>query len=197
VLNLTSDAVPIHPLPVAKELNDSTTEESVFIGDGGDVVTILAKAIHPKRPGHWMNPGPLGVGTPFSSATKVARPGEEVVILLGGGAFGCTGFDHDTLIHFDLPVVGVISNNAARSQIRFGRIDKYGRERGDVANLLNSTGSDDLVVALGGFGEHVTEPEDIRPALECARESAKPVLVNIMVDPNVLSAGTMCQTMYR
>jgi acetolactate synthase-1/2/3 large subunit len=43
----------------------------------------------------------------------------------------------------------------------------------------------------------VTEPEDIRPALERARESEKPALVNIMVDPNVLSAGTMRQTMYR
>jgi acetolactate synthase-1/2/3 large subunit len=186
MVNMTSDAVPIHPLRVAKEMNDFMSEDSIFIGDVGDVVTISARAIHPKQPGHWMDPGPLGtlgVGTPFAIATKVARPDKEVVILLGDGAFGCTGFDYDTLIRFDLPVVGVISNNAAWNQIRFGQIDKYGRERGDVANLLNPTRYDKVVEVLGGYGEHVTEPGDIRPPLERARESGKPSLVNIMVDP--------------
>jgi acetolactate synthase-1/2/3 large subunit len=147
-----------------------------------------------------MDPGPLGtlgVGTPFAIATKVAHPEKEVVILFGDGAFGCTGFDYDTLIRFDLPVIGVVGNNAAWNQIRFGQIQKYGPERGDVANLLAPTRYDRIVEAMGGYGAHVTEPQQIRPALEHARDSGKPACINVMVDPDVFSSGTRNQTMYK
>jgi len=93
---MSSDAMPIHPLRVAKEINDIMTDGEIVIGDGGDVVTISASAIHPRQPGHWMAPGPLstlGVGAPFAIAAKVAKPGMEVVVLFGDGAVGCTGFD--------------------------------------------------------------------------------------------------------
>lgn len=196
---LYSDANPIRPLRLAREINEFLTEDSIFIGVGGDVVTISASAIQPRQPGHWMDPGPLGtlgVGTPFAIAAKAARPDKVAVVLFGDGAFGCTGFDCDTLIRFNLPVVGVLGNNAAWNQIRFGQIDKYGEERGDVANLLLATRYDKIVEAMGGYGEHVTEPQDIRPALDHARASGKPALVNVMIDPNVYSSGTRNQTMY-
>jgi acetolactate synthase-1/2/3 large subunit len=197
---LFSDAVPIHPLRLAREINEFLREDSMFIGDGGDVVTISASAIHPRRPGHWMDPGPLGtlgVGTPFAISAKAAHPERDVVVLFGDGAFGCTGFDYDTLIRFNLPVVGVVGNNAAWNQIRFGQLEKYGKERGNVANLLLATRYDRVVEALGGYGDHVTEPAKIRPALEKARESGKPALVNVMIDPDVYSSGTKNQTMYK
>ncbi len=197
---LYSDAVPIHPLRVAREINEFLTDDTIFIGDGGDVVTMSARAIQPRRPGHWMDPGPLGtlgVGTPFAIAAKVARPEKEVVVLFGDGAFGCTGFDYDTLIRFNLPVIGVVGNNAAWNQIRFGQIQKYGPERGNVANLLAPTRYDRIVSAMGGHGEHVTKPQLIRPALERARESGKPACINVMIDPDVFSSGTRNQTMYK
>ncbi|MBI2704920.1 MAG: thiamine pyrophosphate-binding protein [Actinobacteria bacterium] len=197
---LTSDAVPIHPLRLAREIDDFLLDDSYFIGDGGDVVTISASAITPRRPGHWLDPGPLGtlgVGTPFAIATKTVMPRADVVCLFGDGAFGCTGFDYDTLIRFGLPVVGVVGNNAAWNQIRFGQIARYGKgERGDAANLLDPTRYDRVVEALGGYGELVTEPDGIRPALDRARESGLPALVNVMIDPDVYSSGTQNQTMY-
>jgi acetolactate synthase-1/2/3 large subunit len=197
---LNSDAVPIHPLRLAREINDFLTADSIFIGDGGDVVTISASAIHPRQPGQWLDPGPLGtlgVGMPFALAAKVALPQKEAVVLFGDGAFGFNGFEYDTALRFNLPVVGVVGNNAAWNQIRFGQIAKYGPERGDTANLLAATRYDRVVEALGGHGEHVTEPRDIRPALERARAAGKAACVNVMVDPNVYSSGTMNQTMYK
>jgi acetolactate synthase-1/2/3 large subunit len=197
---LCSEAVPIHPLRLAREINDFLSDDTIFIGDGGDVVTMSASAIQPRRPGHWMDPGPLGtlgVGTPFALAAKVARPEAEVLVLFGDGAFGCTGFDYDTLVRFRLPVVGVVGNNAAWNQIRFGQLEKYGRQRGEVANLLAPTRYDRLIEAMGGHGEHVTEPAAIRPALERARAAGKPALVNVLIDPNVFSSGTRNQTMYK
>jgi thiamine pyrophosphate-dependent acetolactate synthase large subunit-like protein len=156
--------------------------------------------MQPHKPGHWLDPGPLGtlgVGMPFAIAAKVAFPQKEALVLFGDGAFGFNGFEFDTAVRFNLPVVSVVGNNAAWNQIRYGQIARYGAERGDVANLLAPTRYDRVVEALGGYGEHVTEPKDIRPALERARASGKPACVNVMIDPNVYSSGTMNQTMYK
>ena len=54
----------------------------------------------------------------------------------------------------------------------------FGAER-KVATLLNYTRYDKIVEAMGGHGEHVTEPDGIRPALERAFASGKPALVNV------------------
>ncbi len=197
---LNSDAVPIHPLRLAKEINDFLREDTIFIGDGGDVLTMSASAIQPRQPGHWLDPGPLGtlgVGMPFAIAAKVAFPQKEAFIYFGDGAFGFNGFEFDTALRFKLPVVSVVGNNAAWNQIRYGQISKYGAARGDTANLLAATRYDEVVRALGGWGAHVTEPKDIRPALEKARASGTAACVNVMVDPNVYSSGTMNQTMYK
>jgi acetolactate synthase-1/2/3 large subunit len=197
---LNSDATPIHPLRLAREINDLLTEDSIFIGDGGDVVTMSASAIQTRRPGQWLDPGPLGtlgVGMPFAIAAKLAQPHKEAFLLLGDGAFGFNGFEFDTAVRFKLPIVSVVGNNAAWNQIRYGQISKYGKERGDTANLLAPTRYDRVVEALGGYGEHVTEPKDIRPALERARACGLPACVNVMIDPDVFSSGTMNQTMYK
>ena len=51
--------------------------------------------------------------------------------------------------------------------------------------------------AMGGYGELVTQPQDIRPAMERARASSKPSCVNVILDPDIYSSGTMNQTMYK
>ncbi len=197
---LLSDAAPIHPLRLAHELNEFITDNTLFIGDGGDVVTFSGGVVQPKGPGLWMDPGPLGtlgVGTPFAMAAKVARPDLEVVGLFGDGAFSLTGWDFETMVRFDLPFIGVIGNNSYMNQIRYGQIQKYGDERGDVGNKLGDVPYDKFAQILGGYGEEVRQPDQIRPALERARESGKPALINVWIDQNAFAPGTMNQTMYK
>jgi acetolactate synthase-1/2/3 large subunit len=124
-------------------------------------------------------------------------PETEVVVLFGDGAFGLTGFDYDTLVRFDMPVIGVVANNAAWNQVRYGQIERYGKIRGEAANILSSLRYDRVVEAMGGHGEHVTEPSGIRAALERARSSGKPSLINVVVDQDVFSSGTRQQSMFR
>ncbi len=198
-----SDAVPINPYRVAYELNEFLTEDTIYIGDGGDVVTITAQAVQPRSPGHWMDPGPLGtlgVGVPFAMAAKYAHPEKEVLCYFGDGAFTLTGWDFETCVRFKLPILGVVGNNSAMNQIRCGQIMKYGKERGNVGNMLGDVPFDKFAEILGGHGEDVREPSQIRPALERAREavaSGKPALVNIRVDLDVWAPGTKNQTMYK
>ena len=197
---LMSDAAPIHPLRLAHEINEFLGEDSMFIGDGGDVVTFSGGVVQPKGPGLWMDPGPLGtlgVGVPFAMAAKVARPDREVVCLFGDGAFSLTGWDFETMIRFDLPFVGVVGNNSYMNQIRYGQIAKYGPEKGDIGNKLADVKYDEYAKMLGGYGEEVRDAKDIRPALERARESGKPSLVNVWIDPDAFAPGTMNQTMYK
>ena len=199
-----SDANPIHPYRVAWELNEFLTEDTVYIGDGGDVVTISAQAVQPRTPGHWMDPGALGslgVGTGFAMAAKLAHPEKEVLCYYGDGAFSMTAFDMETANRFGAPYIAVVGNNSAMNQIRYGQIAKYGKERGDVGNLLGDVPFSKFGEMLGGYGEEVREPGDIAAALERAREAVKSTgksaVVNVWVDPNEYAPGTKNQTMYK
>ncbi|GAA0591270.1 acetolactate synthase [Kribbella sandramycini] len=195
-----SDANPIHPLRLAHEINEFLTEDSIYIGDGGDIVTFSGGVVQPKSPGHWMDPGPLGtlgVGIPFVLAAKYARPDKEVVALFGDGAFSMTGWDFETLVRFKLPFVGVIGNNSSMNQIRYGQEAKYGHDRGRIGNTLGDVKYDEFARHLGGYGEEVRDPKDIGPAMQRARESGLPSLINVWVDPDAYAPGTMNQTMYK
>ena len=199
-----SGKTPIHPYRVAWELNEFLTEDTVYIGDGGDVVTISAQAVQPRRPGHWMDPGALGslgVGTGFALATGLAHPDKEVVCYYGDGSFGMTAFDMETANRFGAPYVAVIGNNSAMNQIRYGQITKYGEERGGVGNLLGDVPFSKFAEMLGGYGEEVREPDRIGPALRRAREAVRSTgrsaVVNVWVDPKEYAPGTRNQTMYK
>jgi acetolactate synthase-1/2/3 large subunit len=199
-----SDATPIHPYRVAWEINEFLTEDTVYIGDGGDVVTISAQAVQPRRPGHWMDPGALGslgVGTGFAMAAKLAHPDKEVLCYYGDGAFAMTAFDMETTNRFGAPYIAVIGNNSAMNQIRYGQIAKYGEQRGNVGNKLGDVPFGTFAQMLGGYGEEVRDPNEIGPALRRAREAVrrdgKSAVINIWVDPNEYAPGTKAQTMYK
>jgi acetolactate synthase-1/2/3 large subunit len=199
-----SNSVPIHPYRVAYELNEFLGEDTIYIGDGGDVVTISAQAVRPRGPGQWMDPGALGslgVGTGFAIAAGLANPAKEVLCYYGDGSFGMTAFDMETANRFGVPYLAVIGNNSAMNQIRYGQLAKYGEQRGNVGNLLGDVPFGKFAEMLGGYGEEVRDPAQIAPALLRARESVrklrKSAVVNIWVDPREYAPGTKNQTMYK
>ncbi len=199
-----SDASPIHPYRVAWEINEFLTDDTIYIGDGGDVVTISAQAVRPHRPGHWMDPGALGslgVGTGFALAAKLAHPGKEVLCYYGDGSFGMTAFDMETANRFGAPYIAVIGNNSAMNQIRYGQLAKYGEQRGNVGNLLGDVPFGRFAEMLGGYGEEVRDAAQVAPALlrarEAVRRDGKSAVINIWVDPREYAPGTKAQTMYK
>jgi acetolactate synthase I/II/III large subunit len=199
-----SNRTPIHPYRVAWEMNEFLTDDTIYIGDGGDVVTISAQAVRPRSPGHWMDPGALGslgVGTGFALAAKLAHPGKEVLCYYGDGSFGMTAFDMETADRFGAPYLAVIGNNSAMNQIRYGQIAKYGANRGDIGNKLGDVAFSRFAHMLGNHGEEVRDPAEIAPALLRAREAiqrtGRSAVVNIWVDPNEYAPGTKNQTMYK
>ena len=200
----TTDQNPIHPYRLAYEINEFLGEDTIYIGDGGDIVTISAQAVRPRNPGQWMDPGALGslgVGTGFAMAAKLAHPEKEVMCLYGDGSFGMTAFDMETAQRFGAPYLAVVGNNSAMNQIRYGQITKYGAERGDIGNKLGDIPFGKFGEMIGGYGEEVTEASEIQPAMQRAREAiaktGKCAVVNVWVDPNEYAPGTKAQTMYK
>ena len=182
---LNSDESPVDPQRMCREVRDwlDTFDAPIVIGDGGDIVATAAKIIPVKGRGAWMDPGPLGtlgVGMPFALAAQLAHPDKRVVIIYGDGSFGLNGFEFDTAVRFDLPIIGVIGNDGAWGQMMRPQGAMMGWDRLD-GSLLNRTRYDKVVEALGGHGELVESPEELRPALERAAASGKPALVNVMI----------------
>jgi acetolactate synthase-1/2/3 large subunit len=200
----TSDRNPIHPYRLAWEINEFLAEDTIYIGDGGDIVTISAQAVRPRGPGQWMDPGALGslgVGTGFAMAAKLANPDKEVMCLYGDGSFGMTAFDMETAQRFGAPYLAVIGNNSHMNQIRYGQIAKYGEQRGNIGNKLGDIPFSMFGEMIGGHGEEVREASEIQPALQRAREAiaktGKCAVVNVWVDPDEYAPGTKAQTMYK
>ncbi len=179
------DDVPVNHFRMGAAINEFVDEETILIGDGGDIVSACAKVIDLVRPGQWLDPGPLGclgVGAPFAIAAQLLFPEKRVLIIHGDGSFGLNGFEFDTAVRFHLPIVSIVGNDAGWGQIRGPQIQMVGRERA-IATSLAPTRYDKVVEALGGYGELVEQPEEIGPALARAFASGKPACVNVMLDP--------------
>ncbi len=180
---LGAEADPIHPARIYGELVPRLAEDAVVIGDGGDFVSFAGKFVEPKRPGGWLDPGPygcLGAGLGSAIAARIARPSAQVVLLLGDGAAGFSLMDVDTLVRHDLPVVMVMGNNSAWGLEKGPMQMLYGYDV--AADLAQRTAYHEVVKALGGAGEMVTDPKQIGPALDRAFASGVPYLVNIITD---------------
>jgi acetolactate synthase-1/2/3 large subunit len=180
---LESAADPIHPARIYGELAPRLADDAVVIGDGGDFVSFAGKYVEPRRPGGWLDPGPfgcLGAGLGAAIAARLSRPSAQVVLLLGDGAAGMSLMDVDTLVRHDLPVVMVCGNNGAWGLEKQPMQMLYGYDV--AADLAPQTRYDDVVRALGGGGETVTEPGQIGPALDRAFAAGTPYLVNVITD---------------
>lgn len=183
--NLNSDETPIDPQRMCREVRDwlETLNDPIVIGDGGDIVATAAKILPVRSEGAWMDPGPLGtlgVGMPFALAAQLAHPDRSVVIMYGDGSFGFNGMEFDTAVRFGLPIIGIVGTDGAWGQMMRPQGAMYGWDRLEGV-LLNRTRYDKVVEALGGHGEHVTEPDQLRPAFERAKASGLPALINVEI----------------
>ena len=174
---MDSNQVPIHPLRLCREVRDILTPDDVYVVDGHETLNFSRQSIMSYKPFNRINSGThgtMGVGVPFAIGAQAGRPNERVVLLTGDGAFGWNGMEIDTAVRNKLPVLFVICNNANYTAATEGVVD--------AKRHLGWTRYDRMMEALGGHGEWVEDPAEIRPALERAAASGKPAVVNVKVD---------------
>ena len=175
----------VRPTQVYGALRSRLARDAVVIGDGGDFVSYAGKYVDSYQPGCWLDPGPygcLGTGLGYAMAARVARPSSQVVLMMGDGAAGFSLMDVDTLVRHDLPVVMVVGNNGAWGLEKAPMRMIYGYDV--AAELRPETRYDEVVRALGGAGETVTDPAELGAALDRAFAANVPYLLNVMTDPD-------------
>ncbi len=178
---------PLHPMRLYKELSEVIDRNAILIGDGGDFVSYAGRVIDTYEPGCWLDPGPfgcLGCGPGYAIAAKVAHPDRQVVLLQGDGAFGFSAMEYDTMARLGINVVGVMGNNGIWALEKHPMEFLYGYSV--AADLRPETRYDQVIEALGGHGEFVRTPDEVKPALERAFAAGKPAMVNISTDPTVI-----------
>jgi len=182
---LHSSKVPIHPLRLCNEVKDTISRDTILVVDGHEILNFARQSIPIYESGSSLNAGPhgcMGVGIPFGIGAQVAAPDKPVVVLSGDGAFGWNGMEMDTAIRHKLPIVVVLSNNGGFTSRQTG---------GTVGRDLGFQRYDKMVEALGGYGEYVEQPKDIKPAIERAIKSGQTALVNVCTDPDAQATTDM------
>jgi 2-hydroxyacyl-CoA lyase 1 len=179
---LNSNATPLGYYRILKEIRDILPKDAIVVADGASTMDISRQVIDIWNPRHRIDAGVagcVGTGVPFSLAAKVVHPDKPVVCLQGDWAFGFNGMDIETAARFNLAIVWVIFQN--------GNIDKWVNTYVNHAENPNdfkpSIRFDKMMEALGGYGEYVETPDELRPALERAFNSGKASVVNVVMDP--------------
>jgi acetolactate synthase-1/2/3 large subunit len=176
------DSSPVMPQRFAREVAEFFGPDAIVSVDGGDIVSTTARWLQTSTPGHVLDPGPfgtLGTGAPYAIAAKKVFPDKVVGIVFGDGGFGFNGMEYDTMVRLGLPIIGVTGNDGVWSNIKTFHRMAYPERL--VATDLGVRPYHEMVKGLGGYGEFVDKPAEIRPALERAKQSGLPSLINVHI----------------
>ena len=182
----SKDKVPITPERMIKEVFEFMDEDAIFIGDGGDIIffTALQLDIHkPRAPLSTLIPvgmGHLGVSVPYGIGAKLAKPDKQVISISGDGSFMINIQDLETAVRLGLKnLIFVIGNNNAWGTIKSGQKLAYKKRYIDVD--LPEFDYAKCAEGFGCYGEVVTDPNELKPALERAKISGKPAVIDVKI----------------
>lgn len=191
--SMASDQTPIHPLRLCAEIRKRVDKDTIIVLDGGDTASWGSMTLPAMGPGQMMSIangsfGPLGVGMPYAIAAKLAHPEKKVILLTGDGAFGYGAMEYDTCMRYGIKITTIVLNDACWGMIKNSEAKKATEDKEFVGLYLRETHYEEVVNSLGGYGQLVTDPAEIGPAIDRALESDKPALVNVMTDVNIAFA---------
>jgi len=178
-----TNASPMHPLRIAHDVLETVGDDAILVTGHGDVDFWADILFEPNVPGGYLRAGQtgaLGAEIPMAIAAKMAHPERDVVVLLGDGAFGYHGMELDVAASHGANVVVVIGNDAAWGATKHQQALYYGADRA-VATSTEFRHYERIAEALGGHGECVEQPSELRPALRRALDSGKPACVNVIM----------------
>jgi len=113
----------------------------------------------------------------------LARPDLSVYCITGDGSFGFNAMEMETARRENAPIVVIIANDRAWGMIK--ATQKLSYEERYIGVDFSDARYDKLAEALGCYGERVTEPAQIRPALQRAVDSGLPAVLDVIVDADV------------
>lgn len=180
----------IHTNTLVEALSATMDPDATIIYDSYSASLYWTDAITARFAGQILDAGPrvgLGQGVGMCVGAGVARPGSQIVTIIGDGGLGITGWDIETLVRYNIPAVVVMHNNsswggAALSQhLYHPYMDSW-----DTGKDIRY---DKMFAELGCHAEFVTKEEELVPALKRAFASGKTAFVNVIADSSNNSAS--------
>ena len=173
----------LHPVQALRPLQAllDAHPASVLVSDGGEFGQWAQACL--AAPHRVINgvAGSIGAGLPFALAARLAQPIAPVIAVMGDGTFGFHAAEIDTAARYRLPFVAVVGNDARWNAEYQIQLREYGRERLVGCELL-PTRYDQVAAAFGGFGERVTEAQQVLAAAHRAIDSRLPACLNVMIE---------------
>jgi acetolactate synthase I/II/III large subunit len=179
-------AKPIHPARVVRDLLDVMDRDATIVVDSFTLSGWLSQWLVARFPGQVVDAGPLapvGHGIGMGIGAQLARPGKQVIVVIGDGGLGIGGMEIETALKHRLPICTLVWNNSSWGP-SFDQMPML-RGRVDPFDMLPELRYDRMFEAIGCHGEHVTEPDGVRPALERALSSGRASVVNVIGDARV------------
>jgi acetolactate synthase-1/2/3 large subunit len=184
----------VNPIALCRAVEATAPEDSVFVLDGGDFAATASYVLAPRGPLRHLDPGvfgTLGAGGGFALGAASVRPSAEIWVLYGDGAAGFSLAEFDTFVRHRIPVVAVVGNDAAWSQIARDQVAILGD---DVGTALRRTDYHTVARGFGAEGLLVERTADVSAALAEAQALARrgrPVLVNVLLDQTDFRRGSI------
>ncbi len=180
----TKDKIPILPQRLVKDVLEFMDEDAIFINDGGDIACYSIEQIDyykPRPPLSFLQAvgmGHLGTSVGYGIGAKLAKPDKQVISISGDGSFMMNIQDLETAVRLGLKnLIFVIANNSAWGMLKSGQklfVDKH-----YIDVELPEFNFARCAEGFGCYGEVVVDPNEIKPALERAKNSGKPAVIDI------------------
>ena len=181
-----SDASPIRPERMCKELTEYLPPDAIFVSDTGHSGIWTGTMVDFKYPTQTYIRAAGSLGWAFSAAmgAKCAAPDRPVICFTGDGGFWYHIGELETALRNGINTVTLVNNNNALSQVKRGVDNIYKGKPGNPASIYGFLTVDFARVAqaIGCFGVTVTKPGELRGAIDAALASKKPAIVNIVGD---------------
>ncbi|TXT56315.1 MAG: Acetolactate synthase isozyme 3 large subunit [Promethearchaeota archaeon] len=181
---LKSDKLPIKPQRLAYEVLDFIKPDTQFVLDGGDIAVftfglLSNKTRLPNSTYYPISMGHLGTGIPHAIGAQIAKPDKEVVCLTGDGSFMFNIQELDTATRLNLPIIIVVANNSCWGMIKSNQKNNLNKRYCDVD--FPQTNYADIAKGFGCYVERVTEPSEIKSALQRAKNSGKTSVIDVEI----------------
>lgn len=171
-------------------LRDRLPADAIVTIDAGNFSGWAQRFLTYRRPGRQLGPtsGAMGYSVPAAVAAKLVHPERMVVSYVGDGGFMMTGQELATAMHTGSAPIILVFNNGMFGTIRMHQEKNYpGRVS---ATTLTNPDFAALAQSYGAFGAAVERTEDFAPAFEAAVASGKAAVIELRMDPEVISTRT-------
>ncbi|MFQ6030220.1 MAG: thiamine pyrophosphate-binding protein [Dehalococcoidia bacterium] len=184
--HVNSDASPIRPERLCKELTEWLPDDSVLVTDTGHSGIWTGTMVDAKSQNQIFLrcAGSLGWAFPAALGAKCALPDRPVVCFTGDGGFWYHLTELETAARYGINSVTVVNNNHSLNQEKRGNERYYGDQPGNVDELwvFPDTNFAKIAEDMGCFGIRVDQPGQIQNAIDEAIASGKPAVVDVVSD---------------